>query len=110
MKFKLKKLRVAAKLTQDDVAKILNISRSTYTHIETERTSITLEMAIELCKLFKCTLNDIAGIENDWQIHEKYTHKSCLIIIFVNDLIIWRDYIKACKSLDFINPITVLLT
>lgn len=87
MKFKLKKLRVAAKLTQDDVAKILNISRSTYTHIETERTSITLEMAIELCKLFKCTLNDIAGIENDWQIQgfEKIEKKNVEVILFIKD-------------------------
>lgn len=87
MKFKLKELRIKANLTQDNVAKYLNISRSTYTHIETERTSLTLEMAIQLCELFKCTLNDIANIENDWQIQgfEKIKKDNVELILFLRD-------------------------
>ena len=63
--FKLKELRIKAGLNQSEVADFLNISRSMYSYIETGKSALTFENAIRLSKLFKCSLNDLAGIKED---------------------------------------------
>lgn len=61
---RLKEIRKSNKLTQDYVAKYLNISQSAYAKYENYKSQLTEEYALKLCKLFKCTLNELFGVEN----------------------------------------------
>ncbi len=52
----LRKLRKSAGLTQEQVARLLNISRSSYTYYETGKTEPTLSSLIKLSKVFSVDL------------------------------------------------------
>ena len=53
-------------LSQMEVAKYLNIPRSTYGHYETGNSKIPLETIIQLSKLYKITPNDLLGFSSDF--------------------------------------------
>ena len=54
MKFeRLKQIRKEKKLTQKDVAKILNVERSTYTGWENGKDTIPLKKLIKLCNYYE---------------------------------------------------------
>lgn len=52
-------------LSQMEVARYLNIPRSTYGHYETGNSKIPLETIIQLSKLYKITPNDLLGFSSD---------------------------------------------
>lgn len=58
---KIKRRRKVLGFTQSDVAKRIKISRCSYTQIELGGRDITLEEAIKLAKLYKCTLDELVN-------------------------------------------------
>lgn len=52
-------------LSQMEVARYLNVPRSTYGHYETGNSKIPLETIIQLSKLYKITPNDLLGFSSD---------------------------------------------
>lgn len=66
MKFeRLKQIRKEKKLTQKDVAKVLNVERSTYTGWENGKDTIPLKKLIKLCNYYKCSIDYIMNITNN---------------------------------------------
>ena len=59
MKNKIKQLRKAAGLRQEDMAKMLDVSRQTIIAIENDKYNPTLELAMKIAKLLKMHVEDI---------------------------------------------------
>ena len=59
MKISLKAARVNAELTRKDVAKHLGFSTDTLKFIENGRRDLRVSELNILCKLYKCTIDDI---------------------------------------------------
>lgn len=63
MKNKIKQLRKAAGLRQEDMAKMLDVSRQTIIAIENEKYNPTLELAMKIAKLLKMHVEDIFSLD-----------------------------------------------
>lgn len=63
MKNNIKTLRKNQKLRQEDLAKILNVSRQTIIAIENDKYDPSLELAMKLSQFFEVTVNDIFFLE-----------------------------------------------
>lgn len=61
----LKAVRKAHRLTQEDVAKILGIDRTTYTFYETGKTSPSVTTLTTLAKMYNCSVGYLAGAEEN---------------------------------------------
>ena len=89
-------------LSQTEVAKYLNIPRSTYGHYETGNSKVPIETIIQLCKLYNITPNDFLGFSSelvDTDISK--AHKLCKYIqkenINIDKLI---EVIKLMKNIN----------
>ena len=58
----LKKIRKQYKMTQEDIAKLLGISRSGYTYYETGKTVPSVEMLKKLATMYDTTIDDVVGM------------------------------------------------
>lgn len=58
---RLKDERKKARLTQEDVAKMLGITRPAYTQYETGKTQPSLETAAKLADIFKVSVDYLIG-------------------------------------------------
>lgn len=65
MKTQLKQLRTAKGLSQDDVAKEMNIKTSRYGTWERGERMLSLEQAWDLADVLGCSLDELAGREFD---------------------------------------------
>ena len=63
MKNKIKQLRKAAELRQEDMAKMLDVSRQTIIAIENDKYNPTLELAMKIAKLLKMHEEDIFSLD-----------------------------------------------
>ncbi len=63
MKNKLKVLRAGRNLSQEELAKLLDVSRQTINAIEREKYDPSLPLGIKIAKLFNTTVEDIFIIE-----------------------------------------------
>ena len=63
MKNKIKQLRKAAGLRQEEMAKILDVSRQTIIAIENDKYNPTLELAMKIAKLLKMHVEDIFSLD-----------------------------------------------
>ena len=63
MKNKMKQLRKAAGLRQEDMAKMLDVSRQTIIAIENDKYNPTLELAMKIAKLLKMHVEDIFSLD-----------------------------------------------
>ena len=63
MKNKIKQLRKAAGLRQEDMAKMLDVSRQTIIAIENDTYNPTLELAMKIAKLLKMHVEDIFSLD-----------------------------------------------
>lgn len=61
MKLMLKELRIAAGLTQQELANALNIPLRTYGSYEREERALTLKLSLAICDALGCTPNDLVG-------------------------------------------------
>lgn len=60
---RLRELRIKSGYTQVQIAKILNIDRSTYSYYEIGKTSPDVSMLITLAKIFNIQINDLLADE-----------------------------------------------
>jgi transcriptional regulator with XRE-family HTH domain len=60
---RIKELRLSEKLTQQQVADILNIDRSNYSKYELGKLELNNEMLIKTAKYFKVTTDYLLGLE-----------------------------------------------
>ena len=58
----LKKIRKQYKMTQEDVAKFLGVSRSGYTYYETGKTVPSIDMFRKLAMMYDTTIDSIVGV------------------------------------------------
>ncbi len=58
---KLRSLREKCGLTQEQIAKVLNVDRSTYTYYEIGKTEPSLTSLLKLAKLYKVDWNELLG-------------------------------------------------
>lgn len=63
MKNKIKQLRKAAGLRQEDMAKMLDVSRQTIIAIENDKYNPTLELAMKIARLLKMHVEDIFSLD-----------------------------------------------
>jgi len=63
MKNSIKLQRVLHNLTQDDVAKQLDVSRQTINSIENNKYFPSLELGLKLAKIFECTVDDLFSLD-----------------------------------------------
>ncbi|MGL5149652.1 MAG: helix-turn-helix domain-containing protein [Clostridium sp.] len=61
---RLKSLRELKKLTQEEIADKLNVSRTTYANWETGRAEPGLEMIISLANVFGVSIDYLCGVTN----------------------------------------------
>ena len=61
----LKKLREINNLTQEELAEILNINRTTYNHYENNYVTIPIKHLIKISEYFKISINYLLGFTND---------------------------------------------
>lgn len=61
----LRKIRKAHKLTQQDIANVLGVDRTTYTLYETGSTNPPLETLAKLSKMYNATIGYILGTEEN---------------------------------------------
>ncbi len=62
---RLKDLREDNDLTQEDIAKILNITRQQYGLYETGKRTIPIDILINLSKYYKISIDYIVGLTNN---------------------------------------------
>ncbi len=65
MKNKLHVLRAEKRLSQDELAKRLNVSRQTINAIEREKYDPSLPLAIKIAKVFNYKVEDIFFLDED---------------------------------------------
>lgn len=61
---KLKELRIDSKLTQEQVANVLNVSRVVYNRYENNQRDIPIALLLVLADFYKVSLDFLCGIEN----------------------------------------------
>jgi len=64
MKTNLKILRLKKKMTQDELASIINVSKDTYRRYEYGMYDPSIETLVKLSKILECSVDDILIIEN----------------------------------------------
>ena len=62
---KIKDLRESKSLTQEELAELLDVSRSTVSMWETGMVTPRRDKLIELTRLFNCTIDDLIGESSD---------------------------------------------
>lgn len=61
---KLKEYRQSFNLSQRDIAQLLNITQAYYWKWESGKSIPDAKQILQLCKIFKCTPNDLYGIND----------------------------------------------
>lgn len=61
----LKRVRKEHKLTQQDIANVLGIDRSTYTFYETGKTSPSISTVYKLAEIYNVTVGYLLGVEEN---------------------------------------------
>ncbi|XXM72467.1 helix-turn-helix transcriptional regulator [Lysinibacillus sphaericus] len=65
MKNKIKELRADRRMTQDQLAARLNVSRQTIISLERERYNPSINLAFKIARVFECSIEDIFIYEED---------------------------------------------
>lgn len=63
-KYRLRACREERGFTQADIAKVLGITRSAYTHYESGRNDIPLDSLMVLADFYKCTTDELLGTKH----------------------------------------------
>lgn len=64
MKNRIKELRKQSGLRQEDMAKLLSVTRQTIIAIENDKYNPTLELAMKIAKLLNCPVEEIFFLDN----------------------------------------------
>jgi putative transcriptional regulator len=65
MKNKIKELRAERRMTQDQLAARLDVSRQTIISLERERYNPSINLAFKIAHVFQCSIEDIFIYEED---------------------------------------------
>ncbi|MBH9964812.1 helix-turn-helix transcriptional regulator [Bacillus sp. V3] len=65
MKNRIKELRADRRMTQDQLAAHLNVSRQTIISLERERYNPSINLAFKIARAFGCSIEDIFIYEED---------------------------------------------
>lgn len=63
MKNEIRVFRAKNKITQDDLAAKLGVSRQTLSAIENNKYFPSLELALKIAKIFNCTVDELFSLE-----------------------------------------------
>ena len=75
MHIKLKEIRTKNKITSDQMAKMLNISKPYYSQIENERRGLSYNLALKISNIFNLKPDDIFYDEHKNILNDKKSHK-----------------------------------
>jgi DNA-binding XRE family transcriptional regulator len=64
MRNKIKEFRKVKNINQEEMAKLLNVSRQTYIHYESGEFEPSFETLIKISKILKTSLDDLLGNED----------------------------------------------
>ena len=67
LKLNIRFMREEDGISQEELAKKLGVSRSTYSLRELEIAMIPLPRLIDLCKIYKCSIDYILGLNNGYR-------------------------------------------
>ena len=76
---KMKEIRMANNVLQKDIASIMGLSVFTYSHYETEDTTIPLKHLIDFCDYFKIRIDYILGLDSKYELESGYNIVDILI-------------------------------
>lgn len=65
MKNRIKVLRAETNLSQDELAKEINVSRQTINAIENGKFNPSVKLALKMSKVFKCAIEEIFELEGE---------------------------------------------
>lgn len=106
---KLQKLRKANKLSQEQLAEMLDVTRQSVSKWESGYTYPEMDKLLAMCKIFKCTLDDLTNDEiTDINIKDKKKNNLNNFIDSFFDLI--RGSYEMFKQMSFKEVIKCLLT
>lgn len=66
--------KLYGKITQEELAEKMNVSRQTISKWELETAFPEMEKALQLCKLFSCSLDDLMQKDMDYYDDEAYSN------------------------------------
>ncbi len=75
----LKKIRKQYKMTQEDVAQFLGISRSGYTYYETGKTAPSIETLKRLAAMYDTTIDNVVGVPQKKTVSNKGVSEESII-------------------------------
>jgi transcriptional regulator with XRE-family HTH domain len=75
----LKKIRKQYKMTQEDVAQFLGISRSGYTYYETGKTAPSIETLKRLAAMYDTTIDNVVGVPQKKAVSNKGVSEESII-------------------------------
>ncbi len=70
MRDKLKELRIEAKLNQNDLAKILGITRSAYSNYEQGIREPSVDTIKKICRFYKISADYLLGLDEETDIND----------------------------------------
>ena len=76
---KMKEIRMDNNVLQKDIASIMGLSVFTYSHYETEDTTIPLKHLIDFCDYFKIRIDYILGLDSKYELESGYNIVDILI-------------------------------
>ena len=65
MKNNIRVNRVTNKISQDDLAKMVGVSRQTINAIENNKYYPSLELGLKLSKILKCSVNELFSLDDE---------------------------------------------
>jgi len=65
MKTRIKVLRAEKNISQDDLAKLIDVSRQTINAIENGKFNPSVRLALKMSKVFECSVEEIFQLEED---------------------------------------------
>ena len=71
MKTKIKELRIAAKMTQQELADLVHVSSRTIISIEKEQYSPSLMLAYRMAQVFGVTVEDLCCLKENKELEDK---------------------------------------
>lgn len=97
----LKKIRKEKKLTQEELAKKIGVSKASFSRYESGEANVSVGKIIELCKILDVSSDELLGISerNENEVNE-FVLKECDPVVSINgELYNKSDILKVAKIL-----------
>ena len=72
---RLKELRLLDNLTQDELAKIVNTSRSNIANYENNKNMPSKKILVKMCEIFNCSMDFLIGLTSEVKTAKRFTDK-----------------------------------